>query len=245
VLFSNDKVAAHINRNFEPVWQSVAPVPKVHVDFGGGNRLTRTIGGNVATYICLPSGHVLDILPGAYDPATYVRQLDQSLLLARWVRRDRIVNTKAVLANYHHLQASTLKAEQLPRRIVARRSMSILATEGSIRYLLVDFNNARARLRLPERRLSGELRPIPELGSAEALKHWPTLAEETKLNESARRQKIHAYLADQELLTPDKLTNWVFREVLGVDLEAPDLGLTGRFESVRSPATGSRRPNDR
>ena len=38
MLFSNEKVADYINKNFEPAWQSVRDVPMVTIDFGKGHR---------------------------------------------------------------------------------------------------------------------------------------------------------------------------------------------------------------
>lgn len=75
MLFSNTKIANHISENFEPVWQSLRPVPKVSIDFGGGKVVTRTLHGNVASFICSADGAVLDILPGVYDPDSYLDEL--------------------------------------------------------------------------------------------------------------------------------------------------------------------------
>jgi hypothetical protein len=52
VLFSRDDVSDYINRNFEPAWESVRPVPIVRIDFGNGRTATRTLHGNVASYVC-------------------------------------------------------------------------------------------------------------------------------------------------------------------------------------------------
>ena len=77
MLFSDSKVSAYINEHFEPVWQSVRPVPKVTIDFGNGKVVTKTFRGNIATYVCTKEGFVFDILPGIYDRETYLRELKQ------------------------------------------------------------------------------------------------------------------------------------------------------------------------
>ena len=69
MLFSSDPLAAYINATFKPVWESVRPVPVVTIDFGNGERITRTLHGNIATSVCDPAGRVLDVLPGLYAPA--------------------------------------------------------------------------------------------------------------------------------------------------------------------------------
>ena len=75
MLFSSEYVSRYINQTFEPVWVSVRPVPMITVDFGDGNIVRRTLHGNVATYVCDHNGHVLDVLPGIYEPDVWVDQL--------------------------------------------------------------------------------------------------------------------------------------------------------------------------
>lgn len=74
-MFSDSKIAAFINASFEPAWQSVREVPTVQIDFGNGRKVKRTLHGNIATYVCMPDGTVVDVLPGIYEPATYLTQL--------------------------------------------------------------------------------------------------------------------------------------------------------------------------
>ena len=77
MLFSDDHVAALINNRFEAAWESVRPVPLVTINFGNGHVLTRTLNGNIATYVCTADGKMLDVLPGVYEPTTYLDRLDQ------------------------------------------------------------------------------------------------------------------------------------------------------------------------
>ena len=79
-----------INNNFEPVWESVRPVPIVTIDFGNGTKITRTLHGNIATYLCNARGTVFDILPGIYEPGEYLNQLNQFALLYRHTRQGFI-----------------------------------------------------------------------------------------------------------------------------------------------------------
>lgn len=76
-MFSDNKVSSYINENFEPAWQSVRAVPTINIDFGNGKKVTRTLHGNIVTYVCSPSGIVIDSLPGLYQPAVYVEQLER------------------------------------------------------------------------------------------------------------------------------------------------------------------------
>ena len=84
-MFSREDVSAFINQHFEPAWEMVRPVPIVRIDFGNGNVATRTLRGNVASYVCGADGQIVDILPGIYTPAAYTvalarpRDLTQTL----------------------------------------------------------------------------------------------------------------------------------------------------------------------
>ena len=65
----------------------------------------------------------------------------------------------------------------------------------------------------------------PKLDSAEDLANWKLLAEDTKINESTRRRQIHETLAGQGPVPPQRITKWLYREVLHADLDDSYLGL--------------------
>lgn len=104
MLFSNPEIATYINENFEPVWQSVRPVPLLKVDFGNGNVVTRTLQGNIATYVCSPKGIVIDALPGIYDASTY-----KELLGALHQAALSVTPTSDSLRAYHHSHSDELR----------------------------------------------------------------------------------------------------------------------------------------
>jgi hypothetical protein len=89
VLFSSSEVSDYINAAYEPVWESVRPVPTVTIDFGNGHIVKRTLQGNIATYVCDGRGNVYDILPGIYSPEEYRKQLEALKDLAESVRHKR------------------------------------------------------------------------------------------------------------------------------------------------------------
>lgn len=81
MIFSDPDVADFVRDRFVLAWESIRPVPKVTGDFGNGIVHTRTLMGNVATYVCAPNGAVVDILPGLADPRSYRRDLQAALAL--------------------------------------------------------------------------------------------------------------------------------------------------------------------
>ncbi|MEK7867357.1 MAG: hypothetical protein AAB434_11810 [Planctomycetota bacterium] len=67
-----------MNNHFVCAWESVRPVPRVEIDFGDGHHMTRTLNGNVITFLCAPDGKVFDVLPGLYSAEGYLAGLRRS-----------------------------------------------------------------------------------------------------------------------------------------------------------------------
>ncbi|HEY9868846.1 MAG TPA: hypothetical protein V6D08_06750 [Candidatus Obscuribacterales bacterium] len=216
MLFSDSNIARFISENFEPVWESVRPVPTVRIDFGNGRVVTRTLHGNIATYICSADGQVLDILPGIYDPATYADQLQQLSLLAKFVANYAPGSRGTVLASYHSRQASHLSEQKQPDRFVLTEIPKALK------------DMTKARIERPAlillRPVPGPAGPVSKNGPAESAAA-NLLETDSHFNETVRRQQIHAYLAQAGQVTPPDLTKWLYRDVLHSDLDDPYLGL--------------------
>ena len=138
MLFSNDAVATFVNKYFEPVWESVRPVPILRLDFGNGNVITRTLHGNIATYVCTAEGQVLDILPGIYTRAAYLDQLTQFRLLANYVDQQGKDKRAARLREYHKAQAKALKKNELPARFVNMAPLTKAFIENRLKAVLGD-----------------------------------------------------------------------------------------------------------
>jgi hypothetical protein len=226
VLFCRDDVANFINANFEPVWESVRAVPIVRIDFGNGNVLTRTLHGNIATYACTADGKVLDILPGIYEPKTYLNGLNQLRLLANYCSVDPLTEkpgklNETRLRDYHLGQVAALKKNEIPPRFVNMADFGKLWIEGRLKAALMPgggFGGPSPALR--------EAKPEdPKLDSTDDLANWKLLAEDTKQNETVRRRQIHEQLAKDNPVGPEKVTKWLYREILHADLDDPYLGL--------------------
>jgi hypothetical protein len=229
-LFSNEAVASYINDHFEPAWQSVRPVPRVTIDFGNGTVVRRTLHGNVATYVCDASGKTLDVLPGIYEPRTYVDRLGELAQLHRYVRQDRLGRMGEVndlfAKVYHRRQSDALK-DGLPREVFAEeevRRASILAVESGVKIVLQPAQRIAARGAVASGTFVAD-GDLPKPGALDELLGWKALAEDTALNETVRRRQIHDYLGEAGPLPPEKLTKWLYREVLRADLDDPYLGL--------------------
>lgn len=204
-----------INDQYEPVWVSLRPVPIVRIDFGNGNVVTRTLHGNIATYVCDADARVIDILPGIYEPSIYCDRLTQLWWLHRYAHENR--DLTAFLRQYHMKQAALLAKHEEPMRVAPMRDMSKAAIEITLERILEPAGTHH---------LGEVAKPLthPNFDRPGQLPRWSKLFEDTKVNERARKQ-IHDLLAAQGPVRPDVITKKVYREILHADLDDPYLGL--------------------
>jgi hypothetical protein len=217
----------------------VRPVPIVTIDFGAGPVVTRTVRGNVATYVCSPEGRVLDVLPGIYEPRTFLDLLGQLRLMFEFVKQNR----HAALAEYHRRHADALTRRRVPGRFLLRRysaSAEAFFSRGVfIKYpvrtvVTLEKDQPTGGLAQIAARFSSPVKKNPflvhlpkelPLTSIEDLSNWDALLEDTLINETLRRQAIHEKLLHLPSIKPKDIMSWLFREVLGCDIEDPCLGL--------------------
>lgn len=229
MLFSDAKVAEYINSNFEPVWESVRPVPTLRLDFGNGTVVTRTLNGNIATYVCTPKGEVLDVLPGIYTPTVYLQQLDQFRLLAGHVKSAPLIYSAfaaqsyyGLLCAYHQSRAAALKKNEASPQFIELNGLDVgkARIERATKTILVLPGGGPRTLR--DAAAKG---PAPKFHRKEDLRSWDALVKDTEINENVRRLQVHERLAKIGTVRPNDLTKWLYKEVLNADLDDPYLGL--------------------
>jgi hypothetical protein len=234
VLFSDDQVAALINRRFEPAWESVRPVSLVRIDFGNGTVLTRTLHGNVITYACDADGRVLDALPGIYTADAYRDRLDQLRLLARYIATRPADQRDAWVRAYHRRQADALAKGQMPEQFAERRGAAPITKRAIENPVEIVLGSAKP-VEPPPKKAPAEVRDPEDVAS------WSSLAEDTALNETTRRRQIHEALSGAGLVRPAAVSRQFYKEVLHADLDDPYLGLGptlfGTYPFAREDAT--------
>jgi hypothetical protein len=220
VLFSDTQLARAINQNLEPAWEMVRPVPIVRIDFGNGNVVTRTLHGNIASYVCASDGQVVDIVPGIYTPPTYQAALEPIRRLAvdiarleRGARQDR-------LREYHNEEAAQRRvhpAAAIAAVVADANPPAVAAHLGRHPALAVAAQNpALPRADLGKHATEGRLDLL--------LARWQALADDALINERIRRVQIHERLAGAAVV-PEQIKRWLYKEVLHADLDDPYLGL--------------------
>jgi hypothetical protein len=197
-------------------------VPLVHIDFGGGTLLTRTLHGNIGTYLCAADGQVLDILAGIYTPVAYLDRLTQFRLLANYVDQLGLDKRGERLHEYHQGQADAVAKNAIPPILVNQAPISKAAIERAVKAILVSDPRYLAVH-------NAERQPLPgtDLGItlSDDLANWKALSEDTQVNETIRRRQIHEHLAGIGSVRPQAVMKWLYKDVLHADLDDPYLGL--------------------
>ncbi len=245
-----------MNERFECAWQSLRPVPQVTIDFGDGRKLSRTLNGNIATWICTSEGGAIDLIPGLVSAQEYRSRLEAALLL------DAALETEVELPLLARLESAPdasdeqalTRIELAKRKAVAsfhRFSLEVLEWDPSIRRALleeearvpdmrkfiVEGDIKRALLAdLWFQRLESEARATASSDPADLL------AQDTEFNRDERYLLAHALLAEHPLATPQSLSTRAYCEILHVQLADPWLGLAPYVlggESGRDGGPGS------
>jgi hypothetical protein len=211
-----------MNRYFESAWEMVRPVPVVRIDFGNNTVVTRTLHGNIATYVCNADGEVLDILPGIYTSKAYLDCLNQFRLLANYVAQPGEANRGDRLRAYHQNQADKLSKNLPPDVFINTAGVTKARIERTVAKLVSAKEVSQVPVReTPHTTVRDEL----FLNSPEELTNWHLLVEDTRINETIRRRQIHELLAAAGPVRPGAVVKRIYKDVLHTDLDDPYLGL--------------------
>jgi len=136
-LYPDAAVGALLREHFVLHWSSERMVPRVTIDFGDGRKLESTVTGNSAHYLLDADGRPIDVLPGLYAPAMFVRQLELGRALHASLRGQDDATRARTLIAYHRDAAETMDAQwrELGRVAVSdggRRPLAAVAADGAL-----------------------------------------------------------------------------------------------------------------
>ena len=251
MLFSSQEIADFINERFEPVWQSLRPVPRVTIDFQNGHVIRRTLQGNVATFICAPTGQVADILPGIYSAAGYLEQLTKlaealrpltephtnlATFISDYFRGDTLSRLRSGVSEEPNAGAQHFGVSVLGRGLYAaltgmmKRTKDTEPPDMALRAMSKAATQAplKAAINPTYNRPAYESTVPPQSVrtlSSQETSQWEALIADTLVNERLRKERIHKYLRSLGAVQPGAVTRWLYREVLDADLDDPYLGL--------------------
>src|SRR5262245_9958811 len=198
----------------------VRPVPIVRIDFGGGHIATRTLHGNIASYVCAADGQVYDILPGMYTPAVYAAALAQLGALA--VGLSQAAGQRQTRLRTYHQQCLVGLRNPQPRNVRGAARVADQPARRDVGKSVMERRVERMVVAVPANVGANANRRPARLAD---LADWEPLAADTWINETERRRLIHEKLARHQLLRPQQLKKWLYKDVLHVDLDDPYLGL--------------------
>ena len=215
VLFSDDAVANAINEKFEPVWVSVRPVPTVTIDFGNGKKLTRTLHGNVASYVLNADGTIVDILPGLYEGQEYKTKLEEL-----WqVHNDQLQtgNSVAFLSTYHRKQLAAIKSGVT---LSSRKPMSNTVEHP-------DFNKPKALASWKKVKDDTDFNESERRAQVHAMLAVRPNARPDEVTKKLYREVLHADIDDPYMgLGPTLFDDYPFREDVPPELRTSRLPAT-------------------
>ena len=223
MLFSDPRVSSFIRDNFVAAWEAVRPVPTVEIDFGNGRKLKRTVNGNIATYVCTPSGRVVDVIPGLNTPEAYL----ESLRYAVNLYQASLASFEKTVIDYHTANLETPTVYEWVHRDFAKSRVERLMRVSLDKRQELKESGIRivqARLRTDVAKSEIET-PVKKLSAEEAA----ILAADTEINRKERKPVIHQILSEK-VVRPADITKRIYKEALHCDLDDPYLGLiSGAF----------------
>lgn len=107
-LYVDPTIHRMLRDHFVLHWQSLRPVPRVTIDFGGGRRITKTLTGNSAHLVLDRNGRVADVLPGLFSRDVFAQLLVRGHALA-------VADRRQLAAMHRHELEHPVTARRAPR----------------------------------------------------------------------------------------------------------------------------------
>lgn len=248
-LYPNAQVNQLLRDKFILHWESVRPVPVVTIDFGDGRKLVRTITGNSIHYVLNPNGQIVDALPGLYDAATFVKELELSSRAAiqaydtNSFQPGAFLDTtrQRLLTAWHDDLDEALFKGQAPSTLTVEASALENLTDEKAWQLLAQKHASEVAFDAPSRVVMARKFPSAETAAPLAISKraiespmlralrnlQTTVALDTVRNNYLLRTKILAYLqsAPAQSLSLTQINNWIYANVFLTPKDDPWLGL--------------------
>jgi hypothetical protein len=189
-------------------------VPVMTIDFGDGQKLTRTVTGNSIHYILAPDGSIVDALPGLIAPRVFERELREvsKLTDASWetsairdYQRRTVDRSWTATFSDADIALPLTTLARIGEMMVRPASNRPTAREAAVRAISK----------------SGVERPL----LAMSRNPLPALADDTRLNMTQIRPTILAWLIQSPTNDLKTLNDRVYRELFLTPLDDPWMGL--------------------
>lgn len=178
MLYADASFAEFMKSNAVLHWSSERPVPRITVDMGDGRIVERTVTGNAAHYLMLPSGHVVDVLPGLMTPSVMQRKLTIPFEQIRKILDFGVENRESLdhlvrkiqdgqLSRIPSLTGLTGGRPAEPARSAAREAVDVSSSKADVQSQFMQSESVPARqaLDVSRSKMGGQL-PLIENATA-------------------------------------------------------------------------------
>ena len=188
VLYPDAAVGKALREGYVLHWQSHRPVPKLTIDFGDGRKIERTITGNSVHYVLTPDGRVVDVIPGLYGPAAFLRALNDAGAIANAAGQK---DFDRMLVTYHERHLAAVRQAWNRDLVAVGLPLTPMAAAAPIKAGAAK-PNAMAGAKITASKMAVEARPLLAMAPDRA-----TLAAGTDDTTWAKIAALHA--ADAKL----------------------------------------------
>jgi hypothetical protein len=215
VLLSDERFADFVDESVIPSWENVRNPIQVTLDMGDGRTERRTIGGNTVLYVVARDGTVADAFPGVYRPEEILPLLKDSVAVAMRPAEERSrFHNRAVVRESARINTGKSFVESPVLNAIGEGNITEIPTITGA----VDLSHL-ARSNEGTRRELGIGANLPdEVAAAEAV------LLDSLNNVRALRPMVHEMLKGVPR-TPDQLKLPLFKDILGVPIDDPNLGI--------------------
>ncbi len=213
---SDENFVSFLMNDVIPSWENVRDPIKVDLNMGDGRTVHRTIGGNTVLYLVAPNGYVVDAFPGVYRPEDILPELSKSLQIvnrptSEWTEYHRAAVNPPLWQTSMNMGKSMVEAP-----LIEKLGLTPPADEVAI---VVDESHI-PRTRQEARLLVGA---ADNETDQQVANNAVTIDSLTNLRDL--RPLVHALLSNR-LRTPAYLKVEMFKELLKIPIDDPNLGLT-------------------
>lgn len=217
MLLSEPTFVEFLKNDVIPSWENVRDPIKVNLDMGDGRAIHRTIGGNTVLYLIAPNGYVVDAFPGVYLPKDILPELAKSLRIAKRPAEDWLTYHKP--GGEFRLFRIGLNAGKSVVEAPVLKELALKSVVGATGIAVIDESHI-PRTREQVRRVAGASEVDSDQDAADR-----AVAIDSRTNISSLRPLVRRLLSD-ELHTVADLKTPIFKDLLKVPIDDPNLGLT-------------------
>lgn len=216
MLLSDENFVKFLKNDVIPSWENVRDPIKVDLNMGDGRTVHRTIGGNTVLYLVAPNGYVVDAFPGVYRPEDILPELSTSLQIVNRPTSEWTEYHGAAINPPLWQMSMNMGKSMVEAPVIEKLGLTPPPDEVAV---VVDESHI-PRTRQEARLLIGA---VDNETDQQVANNAVTIDSLTNLRDL--RPLVHRLLSEK-MRTPSDLKVEMFKELLKIPIDDPNLGLT-------------------